>query len=287
MLDLMYITNNPQIATIAENAGVDRIFVDMEYIGKEERQHGLSTVKSKHTIDDVHRIKATVKHANVVVRVNPIHEATNSYISSEEEIQSVIDAGADLVMLPYFQSIEEVQQFIQIVAGKSKVFLLLESKKAYDVVDEILSLDGIDEIHIGINDLSLDLHKKFMFELLSDGIVENLCNKFKNKGIKYGFGGIARLGQGDLPAEYIISEHYRLGSTCAILSRSFCNIQNMINLDEIRDLFNKEVKQIRSFENICAEHYAKLNCEYDVHRQFFIDNINILKNRVKEIVERY
>ena len=32
MLKLMYITDNPDIAVIAQNAGVDRIFVDMEYI---------------------------------------------------------------------------------------------------------------------------------------------------------------------------------------------------------------------------------------------------------------
>ena len=37
-LKLMYITNNPDVARIAEEAGVDRIFVDMEYIGKADRQ---------------------------------------------------------------------------------------------------------------------------------------------------------------------------------------------------------------------------------------------------------
>ena len=37
-LKLMYITNQPEIAQIAESAGVDRIFVDLEYIGKSDRQ---------------------------------------------------------------------------------------------------------------------------------------------------------------------------------------------------------------------------------------------------------
>ena len=50
-LKLMYITNNPTVAKIAECTGVDRIFVDMEYIGKEKRQAGLDTVKSRHTIN--------------------------------------------------------------------------------------------------------------------------------------------------------------------------------------------------------------------------------------------
>ena len=39
-LTLMYITNKPEIAKVAQIAGVDRIWVDMEYIGKEIRQHG-------------------------------------------------------------------------------------------------------------------------------------------------------------------------------------------------------------------------------------------------------
>lgn len=39
-LKLMYITNSEDVAHIAEEAGVDRIFVDMEYIGKTDRQGG-------------------------------------------------------------------------------------------------------------------------------------------------------------------------------------------------------------------------------------------------------
>ena len=52
-LKLMYITNQPEIAQIAESAGVDRIFVDLEDIGKSDRQGGMDTVQSRHTIDDV------------------------------------------------------------------------------------------------------------------------------------------------------------------------------------------------------------------------------------------
>ena len=56
-LKLMYITNKPEVAKIAQNAGVDRIFVDLEIIGKEERQGGLDTVISRHKIEDVTKIK--------------------------------------------------------------------------------------------------------------------------------------------------------------------------------------------------------------------------------------
>ena len=35
MLKLMYITNNPSIALIAQKHGVDRIWIDLETLGKE------------------------------------------------------------------------------------------------------------------------------------------------------------------------------------------------------------------------------------------------------------
>jgi hypothetical protein len=44
MLNLFYITNSPEIAKIADDAGVNRIFVDMEYIGKEARQGGMDRI---------------------------------------------------------------------------------------------------------------------------------------------------------------------------------------------------------------------------------------------------
>ena len=226
-LKLMYITNRPEIAQIAESAGVDRIFVDMEYIGKSDRQGGMDTVQSHHTLEDVNIISKSIKKADLLVRVNPIHEATNQYTSSKEEIDGAITNGADIVMLPFFKTINEVEKFIGYVNGRAKTMLLLETPEAVEIIDDILNLEGIDEIFIGLNDLSLGYGKKFMFELLADGTVEDLCYKFKKKGIPYGFGGIAALGKGMLPAEKIITEHYRLGWTCVILSRSFWNVDKI------------------------------------------------------------
>ena len=85
-IKLMYVTNNPQVAAIAQTAGVDRLFVDMEYIGKDIRQGGMDTVQSRHTFDDVRKIRAVADKAQLLVRCNPIHEATADYVSSKEEI---------------------------------------------------------------------------------------------------------------------------------------------------------------------------------------------------------
>lgn len=273
-LKLMYITNQPQIAQIAESSGVDRIFVDMEYIGKAERQGGLDSVQNHHTIDDVRNIKRAVQTAKVLVRVNPIHEATDKYTSSKEEIDAAINAGADIIMLPFITSAKEVEDFLRYVDGRAKTMPLIETPQAVEVMDDILSLQGVDEIYIGLNDLSIGYHRKFMFELLADGTVEKLCLKCKLKGIPYGFGGIASLGKGMLPSEYIIREHYRLGSTCAILSRSFCNVDKVKHIGIISSTFIDGVKAIRELENDCERRIS-----------YFRENEKIVAQRVQMICE--
>ena len=272
-IKLMYITNRTEVAKIAEHAGVERIFVDMEYIGKAERQGGMNTVQNHHTVEDVRTIKSAVNKSEVMVRINPIHEATEEYCSSKEEIDAVIDAGADLIMLPYFKTVEEVQKFIELVAGRVRTIPLVETPEAVELIDEILDLPGIDEIFIGLNDLSLGYKKKFMFEVLADGTVEYLCKKFKEKGIPYGFGGIASLGKGLLKGEYVIKEHYRLDSTCAILSRSFCNVSQIENIEIVKQLFERGMQDIREYEKECEE----------CNEQEFAENKHIVETKVNMI----
>ena len=272
MLKLMYITNRPEIAQIAESAGVDRIFVDMEFIGKDIRQGGMDTVQSHHTIEDIKNISNAINQAELLVRVNPIHDELDNYMSSKEEIDLAIENGAKVLMLPYFKTVDEVRTFISLVDGRAKTMPLLETPGAVEVIDEILNLDGLDEIFIGLNDLSLGYKKKFMFELLVDGTVEKLCFKFKQKGIPYGFGGIASLGKGMLPSEHIITEHYRLGSTCAILSRSFCNTNKINHIGLISSTFVNGVREIREYE----ERVYK-------YSNFFNENNIFIKNAIEEI----
>lgn len=275
MLKLMYITNRPDIAQIAETAGADRIFVDMEFIGKDQRQKGLDTVKSHHTVADVTVIKNAVETAEVLVRVNPIHDALPDYPSSKDEIDAVVAAGADVIMLPFFKTVEEVRTFLELVGGRTRTMLLVETPEAVERIDEILELPGIDEVYIGLNDLSLGYGMPFMFQLLADGTVERLCFKLRQKGLFYGFGGIASLGNGLLPSEYIIREHYRLGSGCVILSRSFCDVTKVRHVGLINAMFLKGVRQIRELEAECEK-----------HARFFWDNEAELRRLVAQITER-
>ncbi|RID84731.1 aldolase [Peribacillus asahii] len=266
-LKLMYITNREDIANIAENSGVDWIFIDLEINGKDERQGHLDTVISRHSIEDVKRVKKILTKSKLLVRVNPIYEG------SKEEIDRVIQDGANIVMLPFFKTKEEVEVFVNYVNGRAETCLLCETSEAVENIDSILTVQGINYIHIGLNDLHLSYNMNFMFELLVNGTVEMLCKKAEAKGIPYGFGGIAQLGQGTLPAENIIAEHHRLGSSMAILSRSFCNTNKKCDIGQIAEIFRNGVKEIRDYED------RLLNEE----KNFFDKNQTFVHEKVMEI----
>ena len=192
---------------------------------------------------------------------------------TKDEIDEAIEAGADIIMLPFFKTIEEAKLFIELVDGRAKTCLLLETAEAAMLIDEILKIPGIDMIHIGLNDLHLSLGMKFMFQLLTDGIVESLANKIKAKGIPFGFGGIARLDTGAVPGKYVLKEHYRLGSSMVIVSRSFCNTDKISDLDEVKKIFVTGIAEIR-----------RLEAEASAAASYFTDNAAALREAVDKII---
>jgi len=247
MLKLMFITPNPAVALAAMQEGVDRVFIDLETIGKAARQGGLDTVQSRHSAADVAAVKVVMLPGHeLLVRSNPLHEG------SPAELDAIVEAGADVVMLPYFQRAVQVREFVSLLGGRSKACLLIESKEAVENLDEILAVTGVDEYFVGLNDLHLDFGLNFMFEPLVNGLLDGIVQKLKATGKPYGFGGIARVGEGMVPGEKVMMEHYRLGSTCVIVSRTFCRIDDVPDIPKIKRVFKEEIAKLRNFEKSIA-----------------------------------
>lgn len=215
-MQLIFITADPTHAKLADQAGVDRIMVDLEIIGKDARQGHLNTVISRHTLDDVVTIKSALKNAELLVRINPWEQQR-----SPAEIDSVIAAGAQRLMLPMFKHSDEVREFLNYVNGRVPTILLLETGAALSRLPEILKVPNVEEIHIGLNDLHLDLQLDFMFELFPSKLLDHAAQLIHDANVRLGIGGVARLGQGLLSAQTILSEHTRIGSRGVILSRDF------------------------------------------------------------------
>jgi hypothetical protein len=211
----MLITNAPVTAAHAVASGVDLVFVDLEIKGKHARQGARSTVISGHSLDDVAAVRAVVPPGRLLVRLNPWDA------NSPPEVEAVIARGADRVMLPMFRGPAELEELVRVVDGRCAVVGLLETAEAAEQAHEVAALAGIERIHIGLNDLHLALQRRFMFELLVDGTVSRVAVAMRARNMPFGIGGLARVGEGLVPAECLIAEHVALGSSAAILSRTF------------------------------------------------------------------
>jgi HpcH/HpaI aldolase/citrate lyase family. len=271
MFKLFFITNRVDIALVAEKAGIDRIWVDLETLGKEQRQKNLDSVKSKHTVENIKAISKELTTSEMLVRVNPWNN------NSINEIDEVINAGADIIMLPYWKSKEEAEHFINAVSGRCKTNLLIETKEAVHCIDSVLELKGIDELHIGLNDLQISYKNKYMFEPYANGLLEKLANKIKKADVPFGIGGIGSFGTGLIPSpEQFIIEQYRLGSTATILSRSFCDVNKLSNIERIKEVLVKNVSTFRQLEKEIVS----------MNPQKFDDNYQTIKSEIADIVEK-
>jgi len=257
MIKFMLITNDPELAHYAEGCGVSRVFIDLEFLGKKERQGHLDTLISQHSMGDVSKVKAKLSHAELLVRLNPFYSGT------EQEIEDAIAGGADLLMLPMFQGVEEVSQFCRMVNGRVGVIPLVETLSAAQSLEGVVSIPGVTEVYIGLNDLHLDMKLKFMFEPLANGFLDDMVNIIKKSGLPFGFGGIARVGEGIVPGEMVLAEHLRLGSSSVILSRTFHRKSENVeefkgNLDLKSELEKLHVAaeklKSRNYEQVEADH---------------------------------
>ncbi|MFA4133395.1 MULTISPECIES: aldolase/citrate lyase family protein [unclassified Brevibacillus] len=243
MIKLMLITNDPFMAKTAIDSGVNRIFVDLEINGKEKRQGHLNTVISRHSIEDVKRIRKAVPYAELLVRINPLFDG------SQDEVNEVMNAGADIIMLPMFYHWKEVETLVQMVNGRAKVIPLIETPPAMIRIAEIVKVNGLEEVYIGLNDLHLSLDIDFMFEPLATGLIDYMVSTIKEAGLSFGFGGIARMGEGVIPGELLLGEHVRLGASSVILSRSFHG--NAKSYEELKSNIDikTEILKLRQMES--------------------------------------
>lgn len=247
MFNLMLITNNEELAKHAVDSGVTRIFVDLEINGKQERQGHLDTLISQHSMYDVQKIRKAIGECELLVRLNPCFDG------SELEIEQAISAGADLIMLPMFKCVSEVEKFSKIINGRAKLVPLVETSAAAQCLAQVVKVKGVSEVYIGLNDLHLDLGLSFMFEPLASGLLESMADTITNSGLPFGFGGLARIGEGTLSAKLILAEHVRLGSSCVILSRTFHRKSE--SLSELQSLMNlkEELSKIHNTRTLLLE----------------------------------
>jgi 2-keto-3-deoxy-L-rhamnonate aldolase RhmA len=151
-----------------------------------------------------------------------------------------------------FRGPDELARLVRAVDGRCQIVGLLETAEAAERVSEIAAVDGVARIHIGLNDLHLALKRRFMFELLIDGTVSRIAEALRNRGVAFGLGGLARVGEGLVPAESLVAEHVALGSTAAILSRTFHRNDSDPGMFAGGPLLSSEISKLRDAFRHCS-----------------------------------
>lgn len=211
-------TNRPELAAMADHAGVDHVGPDLERLGKLERQGGMGRWISDHSEAELPAVFAVLGCARRFVRCNPPHATL------ADEIERLIDFGAQVIMLPHFHRVDEATHFVRAVGGRAKTVLLVETARSASRVGQLCRIEGLDEIHFGLNDLSMDLGVNSQFVVLCSTLLEDACAALAAAAFPFAVGGIGRALDASLPipSELVYAQYPRLGATGALLSRVFC-----------------------------------------------------------------
>lgn len=214
---LTLITNNPVLAAEAEAAGVDRVGVDLERMGKAERQAEEDTRLSEHRLDDLPVIARSLARADLFVRLNPLNPGTPL------EMETSLRFGAKVLMLPFFRTANEVDRFVRLADGRAHIVILLETAPAALRIREVLAVPGIGEVMLGLNDLRLQFGVRSHFEVLASPLTDMLAGEAHRVGVPLAVGGVARVDDLSLPIppDLVYAQFPRLGATGAWLARSF------------------------------------------------------------------
>jgi len=207
----MLFSTRPEIIRPAVAAGVKGIIVDWEHIGKEARQAYADTQINHDTPDDLRRVRACTD-ARIICRVNRYTPLT------AHEVEQAIEAGADEILLPMVQSLEEVEAVLRQVGGRCGVGILVETLSAAEIAGDLARLP-LARVYVGLNDLAIERGTPNIFTAVADGTLERIRRAFR---VPFGFGGLTLPERGyPIPCRLLIGEMARLDCRFSFLRRSF------------------------------------------------------------------
>jgi len=248
-MEFFLFTTDLTLALRAEKAGIDSIMVDWEAVGKTRRQKGKGLETNRDTPEDLYRLHSILK-IPISVRINPVGSNTLY------EVNTALNNGARMIMLPMASSLEEVKSFLSIVDRKAKTIVQIESPSLVEQIRDFRDLDW-DYAYIGLNDLMVTRGRDSIWEAISDGTAETICRNLE--GRKYGFGGSTVLGGGEpIMGDLILHELVRLGGCMSIMRRTFK--RELLDRD-----CDAEIKALREFIS-CSEKRGPEARLYDHNR---------------------
>jgi len=208
----LYVFSQDELASEAAALGVDAVIVDLERHDKERRQGGADTDISTQTVRDLGdtRLRTDLP---IICRIDAVGE------QSATQIDQVIEAGTDEILIPMVRHPVEVEWVLGYVDGHVAVGVMVETVDAVANAAELSTLP-ISRAYVGLNDLWIERRSNHRFSAFTDGTLDHLAGIFES--LPFGVAGLTHpeLGR-PLPCFHLINELVRLGCDFTFLRRSF------------------------------------------------------------------
>ncbi|KAH8433149.1 HpcH/HpaI aldolase family protein [Aspergillus melleus] len=218
-MSIKFVTGN-EIPMMCKMAGIHAMFIDME-----------------HSSLDLRTVSQLILACNYA-GVSPV---VRSPSKSHWHISRILDAGAAAVVIPHVETIQEVRDIVrhakfaplgtrgctnnqavlnfqhvptlvqnEILNEQTMLIPMIETPAAVDIAEEILSVEGVDGVLVGSNDLCTDLGipGKYDSELYQDAVTK-VIQAANKTGKPVGIGGIG--GRLD-----ILEKWFAMGATWSL-----------------------------------------------------------------------
>jgi hypothetical protein len=125
-------------------------------------------------------------------------------------------------MIPMIENLTEYKKMLDFISGRCKIIPLIETPYSLIKIEEIIDYFPVDQIHFGLNDLSIGFKLNNLFEILFSRFFQNVIDELKNKVDTIGIGGIGSPLYQQLVDPALVIKHIKsIGGNSIIMSRSF------------------------------------------------------------------
>lgn len=194
------------------------VIVDWESGSKHERQEtsqqliGISTNLTHDEGDGVENARR-LGFERVICRINGLNP------DSPAEVERVIDQGGTDVLLPMWRTLEEVHELQDLVRGRARIGLMIETSGALRAARQLRAV-APSFAFIGLVDMAIDRGTKSIFSPILDGTLAAVVDDLGD--VPFGFGGLTLPDRGEpIPSRLFVGEMLRLGAAFSVMRRSF------------------------------------------------------------------
>jgi hypothetical protein len=228
--------NNVTEALCAEHAGFSGVVVDWEIPDETGRQVNLEIHHSN--LDLVLGEVSAAINCPVMCRVNKYSDKTAA------EVARALSQGANNILLPMVRKFEHGLDFKNIISGKAKWGLMIETPEALEIAQQLAELEP-DFVYVGLFDLMYTREREHLFEPLINGEVTALRRQFHH--VQFGVAGLTVIDRGEpIPSLELLKELSYNRCDFTFFRRSFKrdiykrNMREEVSLlNEAWQLFNK------------------------------------------------